>query len=379
MGVNLPPPSVPPSTGTGDVGGPSQQPPPQGTPEGWPKGTEGNQQTQGNQPGEGANKGEGAPRGEPPPSAPPPGMDSGFIPSSDFDSTMTAQSDLSNAIMSSQTDSTRASDKDASQKQANRDRPVDREQARSAAADKTFLMKSEDMQANQQRMFQSLLSTQQKSEAWVDKRHTTMTHDAKGQPTDGRDDATLKQQQTFRVRSQVSPGLARDKGDGQQMAFKHQMPPGHNAFMQASPRGKQLFIYSQRPLKGEGMEGKEGEGNLAKMNAKAAKEDGGKLAGKGLLAAQKQLAKQMGLKEGLDKLKEDAEALVAEGEEEGTGAEGLEDSTDPMAALRRAMGAKASKTKGKGDGEGDVDEGMPWANFGEAIEHHTVLFAGADH
>ena len=285
------------------------------------------------------------------------------------------QSALTNSIMSDQTAQTEQADQQQTQKFSEQERPIDQERAKSNTAENQFMMKSQDMAQTRQRMFQTLMSTQQKSEAWVDKRHTTMAQDNRG--AERGDDASTKQSQFFRVRSQVTPGLARDRGEGQQMVFKNMLPPGYNAFMQASPRGKQLFIYSQKPLKGEGMEGKEGEGNLAKMNAKAAKEGGTKQVSQGLLAAQKQLAKQMGLKEGLDQLKEDAEAL-AMAEEEG-GAEGLEDSNDPMAALRKAMGAKASKTKGKGEGDDEVGDEMPWANFGEAIEHHTVLFAGADH
>jgi hypothetical protein len=376
MGTTIGGPSVPPPTSdTGSVGGSQSTPPSQGTDS--TQGTQGNQQTQGSQQPSKPEGSETSPRGQqdtpPPPSST--GTD-GLLPSNAFDSTTAAQADLGNMILSDSMTQTRDADKQSNTQQSEHDRPIDREQARSNAADKVFMMKSEDMQATQQRMFQSLMSSQQKTESWIEKRQVVQQQVQDPKAGEGTDDPSLKQQ-FLRVRSQVSPGLTKEMGDGRQMLFKNQMPAGYNAFMQPSPRGRQLFIYSDRPLKGEGMEGKEGEADQTKANAKATKETGKGQMSQGLLAAQKKLAKQMGLKEGTEETDELEEAL-AMNEEEG-GAEGVEeDSNDPMAALRKAMGAKASKAKGKGEGDEEVGDDLPWQNFGEAIEHHTVLFASAD-
>src|SRR5262245_52174491 len=276
--------------GGADLGGVPSTPPSQGTDSTQgTQGTQGNQQTQGSQQ---PSKSEGSEAAQRQDSAPPPPPSTGdsLIPTNAYDATQTAQADLGNAILSDSMTQTRDADKQSNTKQADRDRPLDREQARSNAAEKTFMMKSEDMQANQQRMFQSLMSTQQKTESWVEKRQVVSQQVQDPKAGEGADDPSLKQG-FFRVRTQVSPGLAKEMGDARQALFKNQLPPGYNAFMQATPRGRQLFIYSDRPLKGEGMEGKEGEANQTKENAKATKEAGKGQVAQGLLAAQKKLAK----------------------------------------------------------------------------------------
>lgn len=288
------------------------------------------------------------------------------------------QSQLVDNLFSTQTDQTNQADKQADVKQAERNQPQDVEQTRTNNQEKAFMRADQDLSAMRQRMFQNLLTNQTKSEQWNDSHHAQQTRDPSG--GERAEDPTAKQQTFFRSRGD-SQGLQKDYSGApwkNTTQFKQQMPPGYNAFMQEGPRGKQLFIYTNRHLKGAEQTGEQLSEALMEEGQVEKEEETpqNQKATQGMLASQKKLAKQMGVKEGADEVEENEEIMNAAEED----AEEVEGDQDPaLNALRKAMGAKASKAKGKGDGEEGVEEDMPWANFGEAIESHTVLFGDAGH
>jgi len=289
---------------------------------------------------------------------------------------MGANQELASSIMDGQNFQTQNSDQQAGVKQSDSDRPQDNESRLTNNAEKVFMRSDQDLQAMRQRQFQNLLSNQQKEGQYSETHHQTETRTPGGEAKG--EDATLKQQQFFRSRGSFSQGLAKENTGApwKQMQFKAQLPKGYNAYMGDGPRGRFISIASEKALKWKQFGDEKGESVLKE----ALKEDGepkSQQTRAGMNAAQKKLSKMMGQKEGADEAKEEEEILETEAEEESGEIE--EGNTDGLDSMRKAMQAKAAKTKGKGeDGEG-VPEDRTGMSFQQLIEDHNLLLVAADH
>ncbi len=234
------------------------------------------------------------------------------------------------------------------------DQQVTNQQVESRNVERSFQMKSQQSEFFQQQQFKAIL-TKQTNDTKTDTRLNESR--AEGE----------KRLQTYRVRSQAAQGLLAE-GEAENLNFRHELPPGYRAFMQNGPRGKALYIYSDKLLNNSDLEEEnafvDGEGEELEGEAQKSAQ--------GTLASGKKFAKELGEKD-LNDIIEEAEQFV-EGEE------GVEkDEATNEGTLKKSMGAKAAKTKGAGGENEDNDlKEHPWQNFGEAIERHTVLFSSAD-
>lgn len=256
-------------------------------------------------------------------------------------------------------------------------------EARQKMAEKGFLMQSDDVNRSRQSQFKQLMGSQKDVAQWTNKHqenqksressHARNTDHARGNRT--------QENPLMKLRSQAQ-GLTKDNSDGKKSEMKLPLPKGYSAFMDTGPRGKQLMILTQNPLKG--MAGMPGEQVLAEEvpQETAAEHDNNQTAkagqtSQGMSAQQKKLAKQMGAKDGVETMLE-AEEAVAEDDVENVDNNEVSEG-DALANLRRSMSARMARAKSKGgEGESAVG-GAPWESFSEAIEAHTVLFNDAGH
>jgi len=254
---------------------------------------------------------------------------------------------------------------------------TDSERSHGEATRRSFMMQQDDINASRQKIFQQLMSSQEKS-AQYDAKRARMQNLAHDVHVSDRAQAEAENPM-LRLSSRAGRGLLReDKGDLQRFQLKGRLPPGYQAFMQNSPRGRSIFLVTPDPLEHLQDGGAEQQQKTGEKNTKQANKTGRSTANltQGALASQKKLAKQMGFKEGVGDSEELEEFLELE---EGEESQEVSDDSDPtMDALKRSMGAKSSRLKGKGDGEEKAEEFMPWQTFGEAIEHHTALFSAGD-
>ncbi len=244
----------------------------------------------------------------------------------------------------------------------------EQEKAKNRQADRQQQRADDNRMMDMQQRFKALMSNEQRSQKTEDKRHDDV-HQEK-QVKEGKKAEKFLRANGDRLQKDYSGA------DWKKANFGLKLPKGYQAFMEGGPRGKTLFLNTQQALKGQGEMSPEDAALHEALHSDGKDSSPQKTAKQGqagALQAQKKMAKQLGMTGG--KETDEAEEVLNLAEEEG--AEEIGEGEDGLAALRRAMGAKAFKAKGKEGEEGEVQEQL-WSTFGEAIESHTALFVAAD-
>ncbi len=294
-----------------------------------------------------------------------------FVQSAQVDSQMA--SNLSEQILLDGVDQSTHDDRQASHESYENRTQSDR--AHGEAARRTFMMQQDDLNASRQKIFQQLMNNQENSGQYDSKRARmqNLAHEA----LRGDKAQAEAQNPMLRLSSRAGKGLLRE-GDLQRFQFKGRLPPGYQAFMQNTPRGRSIFLTTPELEHAPEGNPNEQQQKAGEKNTKQANKTGRSSANlaQGTLASQKKLAKQMGFKEGVGDAEELEEMLEFEEGEE-TQEANNDNSDSALDSLKRAMGARAARLKGQGQGENENEQLTAWQSFGEAIEHHTVLFSSA--